>query len=399
MDLNCSLVENVTKETISKMGTSVILNYSSLYRIISLTINIILFLVGIVGNILVVIVVIRTRSMRTPTNCYLMSLAIADCLVLMSATLPAIPETFYQINEWPFGRVMCSLLVFLQYLGVDTSALSITAFTMERYIAICHPLRSQTMCTVKRAKRIIAVIWIFGILYCSPWLGLTVLLQQQRKHTVVDVCQVRLKREQYTAYYMTDLILFYIVPLLIAAVLYGLIARILFKTNISQESSEVIMNRKRCRKRQVTARMQVVRMLAVIVFVFMTTWMPYRTMVVYNSIAQKKYLDPWFLMFCRTMAYINSAINPILYNAMSVKFRRAFKRILCCGHGGNEPHLSVYSEINMENAMILSRRNGSVSKIQMHLAFNGRSQSADRNGTCTGTSYLQTGNLDGCRIK
>jgi thyrotropin-releasing hormone receptor len=186
-----------------------------------------------------------------------MSLAVADCLVLMSATLPAIPETFYQINEWPFGRVMCSLLVFLQYLGVDTSALSITAFTMERYIAICHPLRSQTMCTVKRAKRIIAVIWIFGILYCSPWLGLTVLLQQQRKHTVVDVCQVRLKREQYTAYYMTDLILFYIVPLLIAAVLYGLIARILFKTNISQESSEVIMNRKRCRKRQVTSRMQV----------------------------------------------------------------------------------------------------------------------------------------------
>jgi thyrotropin-releasing hormone receptor len=186
-----------------------------------------------------------------------MSLAVADCLVLMSATLPAIPETFYQINEWPFGRVMCSLLIFLQYLGVDTSALSITAFTMERYIAICHPLRSQTMCTVKRAKRIIAVIWIFGILYCSPWLGLTVLSQQQRKHTVVDVCQVRLKREQYTAYYMTDLILFYIVPLLISAVLYGLIARILFKTNISQESSEVIMNRKRCRKRQITSRMQV----------------------------------------------------------------------------------------------------------------------------------------------
>lgn len=255
---NLTFYENSTGESLLPAdGLSHELNYSTLYRVISLIINIILFLVGIVGNILVVIVVIRTRTMRTPTNCYLMSLAVADCLVLLSATLPAIPETFYQINEWPFGRVMCSLLVFLQYLGVDTSALSITAFTMERYIAICHPLRSQTMCTVKRAKRIIAGIWIFGILYCSPWLGLTVLLQDRRGKTVVDICRVRLKREQYAAYYMTDLILFYIFPLLIAAVLYGLIARILFKTNISQESSEAVVNGKRNRKRQVSSRMQV----------------------------------------------------------------------------------------------------------------------------------------------
>lgn len=100
-------------------------------------------------------------------------------------------------------------------------------------------------------------------------------------------------------------------------------------------------------------------MLVVIVFVFMATWMPYRTMVVYNSIAQKKYMDLWFLMFSRTMVYINSAINPILYNAMSVKFRRAFKKILCCGLSGSETHISVYSELNMENAMILSQRHGS----------------------------------------
>lgn len=258
MDYNSSFLENSTMASLMPPGASRVMNYSPLYRIISLTINIILFLVGILGNILVVVVVIRTRSMRTPTNCYLMSLAIADCLVLMSATLPAIPETFYQINEWPFGRVMCSLLVFLQYLGVDTSSLSITAFTMERYIAICHPLRSQTMCTVKRAKRIIIGIWIFGILYCSPWLGLTVVLEDRRADTVVDVCRVRLKREQYTAYYMTDLILFYIIPLLIAAVLYGLIARILFKSNISQERGSVVaMHGKRSRKRQITSRMQV----------------------------------------------------------------------------------------------------------------------------------------------
>jgi hypothetical protein len=76
---------------------------------------------------------------------------------------------------------------------------------------------------------------------------------------------------------------------------------------------------------------QVVRMLIVVVGTFTTLWLPYRAMVVYNSFAATKMLDLWFLLFCRTMVYINSAINPILYNAMSVKFRRAFRRVLCCG--------------------------------------------------------------------
>ena len=77
-------------------------------------------------------------------------------------------------------------------------------------------------------------------------------------------------------------------------------------------------------------------MLAIIVFVFMITWMPYRIVVVYNSFAKEKYMDLWFLLFSRTMVYINSAINPVLYNAMSVKFRRAFKKILTCGKSNLE---------------------------------------------------------------
>ncbi|GIY97719.1 thyrotropin-releasing hormone receptor [Caerostris extrusa] len=58
---------------------------------------------------------------------------------------------------------------------------------------------------------------------------------------------------------------------------------------------------------------------------------PYRVLVVYNSFAIHRYMELWFLMFCKTMIFINSAINPILYNVMSIKFRRAFKIMLSCG--------------------------------------------------------------------
>lgn len=75
----------------------------------------------------------------------------------------------------------------------------------------------------------------------------------------------------------------------------------------------------------IPSRLQVVKMLVVVVAVFATLWLPYRALLVYNSFAEKRYMELWYLMFCKTMIFVNSAINPILYNALSVKFRRAFK--------------------------------------------------------------------------
>ena len=108
-------------------------NYYSLpYRVVGCLFVSIIFITGLVGNIMVVIVVSRTRSMHTPTNCYLVSLAVADILVLMSATLPTISEYFLIIDQCIIGLVGCSVMVFTQYLGVNVSSLSITAFTVER---------------------------------------------------------------------------------------------------------------------------------------------------------------------------------------------------------------------------------------------------------------------------
>ena len=72
-------------------------------------------------------------------------------------------------------------------------------------------------------------------------------------------------------------------------------------------------------------------MLAVVVVLFAALWMPYRTLVVVNSFLEESYLDSWFLLFCRCCVYLNSAINPLVYNAMSQKFRAAFRKICRCG--------------------------------------------------------------------
>lgn len=83
-------------------------------------------------------------------------------------------------------------------------------------------------------------------------------------------------------------------------------------------------------------------MLAVVVILFALLWMPYRTLVLINSFVSTPYQNVWFLLFCRTCIYANSAINPVIYNAMSQKFRSAFRGLYRCKRPeGNQRTLSM----------------------------------------------------------
>ncbi|CAL1272552.1 unnamed protein product [Larinioides sclopetarius] len=209
--------------------------YSLKYQIVGTVFQGIVFIVGILGNIMVVIVVTRTRSMHTPTNCYLVSLSIADFMTLIASVPNEILAYYLLGDEWIWGQVGCAIFIFLQYLGINVSSLSITAFTIERYIAICHPMKAQIVCTVSRAKKIIIGLWIFACLYCSPWLFLTKIKPLQYKGLEDrETCTFALSRKKYLSYFFADFILFYIFPLLLSCVLYGLIARVLFTRDIQK---------------------------------------------------------------------------------------------------------------------------------------------------------------------
>ncbi|GAU99975.1 hypothetical protein RvY_10904 [Ramazzottius varieornatus] len=78
----------------------------------------------------------------------------------------------------------------------------------------------------------------------------------------------------------------------------------------------------------------VVKMLFLIVVLFALLWLPYRALLAYNSFVAKPYLNMWYLLFAKTAVFINSAINPLMYNAMSKRFRRAFLQTILHGHKG-----------------------------------------------------------------
>lgn len=100
---------------------------------------------------------------------------------------------------------------------------------LHRYIAICHPMKAQTVCTVSRAKRIIAIVWFFTCIYCMLWFFLVDI--QVNKNQQVE-CGYKVSRNLYLPIYFTDFAIFYVIPLFVATILYGLIGRILFLSPI-----------------------------------------------------------------------------------------------------------------------------------------------------------------------
>ncbi|XP_059917130.1 thyrotropin releasing hormone receptor 2 [Gadus macrocephalus] len=340
------------------------------FKTVSVFLVLLVCTAGIVGNVMVVLVVLTTRHMRTPTNCYLVSLAVADLTVLLAAGLPNVAESLS--GTWVFGHSGCLGITYLQYLGINVSSCSITAFTVERYIAICHPMRAKTVCTVSRAKRIIAGVWIFTCIYCMLWFFLVDIKVVESGHVQ---CGYKVKRELYLPIYLIDFAIFYVVPLLLAIVLYGLIARVLYLSPLPNQSDTGTVStgaptlRRSCRERAevgktvrekrpksaLSSRKQVTKMLAVVVVLFALLWMPYRTLVLLNSFMATPYLDDWFVLFCRTCIYANSAINPVIYNAMSQKFRSAFRGLYHC-KGAEASHRRTLSSMNTAYSTVREAR-------------------------------------------
>jgi len=82
-----------------------------------------------------------------------------SCL-FYTAGLPPEMYAIWEAYPWRFGAPYCLFRTFLTEMTTTASVLTISAFTVERYLAICHPLRAQTTYRLERAIRVIVVIWL-----------------------------------------------------------------------------------------------------------------------------------------------------------------------------------------------------------------------------------------------
>lgn len=126
-----------------------------------------LFAVGVSGNVVTVLLIGRYRDMRTTTNLYLGSMAVSDLLILLG--LPFDLYRLWRSRPWVFGPLLCRLSLSLGEGCTYASLLHMTALSVERYLAICRPLRARVLVTRRRVRALIAALWAVALLSAAPF--------------------------------------------------------------------------------------------------------------------------------------------------------------------------------------------------------------------------------------
>ncbi|XP_050817577.1 neuromedin-U receptor 2 [Gopherus flavomarginatus] len=296
---------------------------------------VLIFVVGVMGNLLVCLVILKHRNMKTPTNYYLFSLAISDLLVLLFG-MPL--EVYEMWSNYPFlfGPVGCYFKTALFETVCFASILSMTTLSVERYIAILHPFRAKLDSTRKRALRIIIMLWILSVLFALPNTSTHgIMLQYFPNGTLVPgsaTCSVVTPMWIYNCIIQVTSFLFYVLPMAVISVLYYLMG-LKLRGEKSLAADEMAVNIQRpCRK-------SVTKMLFVLVMVFAICWAPFHIDRLFFSFVVD-WTEPLANVFnlihvvSGVFFYLSSAVNPIIYNLLSRRFRTAFFNVISprCGY-------------------------------------------------------------------
>ncbi|CAN2390612.1 Belongs to the G-protein coupled receptor 1 family [Pristimantis euphronides] len=317
----------------------------------------IIFLVGVSGNLLVCLVILKHHNMRTPTNYYLFSLAVSDLLVL----LLGMPLEVYEMwSNYPFlfGAWGCYFKTVLFETVCFASILSVTTVSVERYVAIMHPFQAKLKSTRKRALRILITLWIFSILFSIPYTSTHgILLQYFPNGSIVPdsaTCTVVQPLWIYNCIIQVTSLLFYILPMGLISVLYCLMG-------IKVSNHHVIMRANMMHTRIKNNIPKNIRKAVVLVMVFAICWAPFHVDRLFFSFVVV-WTEPLANVFnlihviSAVFFYLSSAVNPLIYNLLSRRFRSAFRNFLPPLFKHWTPKLPVQVLVPQKSTLILDNR-------------------------------------------
>ncbi|KAF5296488.1 hypothetical protein FQR65_LT01477 [Abscondita terminalis] len=292
----------------------------------------IIFVVGVLGNGTLVVVFLRHRAMRNVPNTYILSLALADLLVIM--TCVPFTSLVYTVESWPWGVTVCKLSETAKDISIGVSVFTLTALSAERYCAIVNPLRKlhtkplTVLCAI--------LIWVLASICALPdaiLSGLDVFVVGYNKNiTVCTPFPVRMYGKGNAKYMVVArALVYYILPLCVIACFYILMAKELHLS--AREMPGELQGGQGVA--QARARKHVARMVLAFIIVFFVCFFPYHLFMLWfhlNPNAEEEYDDFWHALriigFC--LSFLNSCVNPITLYCVSGVFRQHFNHYLCC---------------------------------------------------------------------
>ena len=302
-----------------------------------------IFLVGVLGNGLVCVVVIKENLLRSLAYCLIFNLAISDLGVILFSLPFAVLRT--EEIRWPLGEFGCKVLYPLSDIFHGVSIASITAIAVFRYRGIISGHGISQKNAVKKAKIVIVLIWILSfILFVLPLF----FVMAYGEFRGEPYCFPRFPSKLYYKLYQAETVLLtYLIPLGIILFTYlrirgRLHESIALHSQIRRESCK--HSRSRCASDR---NYRALKVLAPVVIVFAVTMLPYNVFRVIDIFLDTAHFEYLLLFFkiCVLCFVCNSSANPLIYALFSEEFRKAFKwHMRHCSLSRNRSRLFSISE-------------------------------------------------------
>ena len=300
-------------------------------NILLATFSAFVFIVGILGNAICIVVILWTRDLRNKCAYYfIVSLASADIGVSLFVT--SLKVDMYRHNEnFCLGTEMCYIFVLTDFLFPIASITHLVVIAIDRCIAITRPYFYSLYFTETKGKLIVCIIW----LWCVLWASLGMLSWETPSKSLISIILINNGRFCYNPnkYYITVMLsVIMIIPIFIAFWLYMIILRIA----ISQEKFIAKMSASSLKKRHI--EMKATKMVALVFAVFAFCWVPHSviTLIQYWKFdllqnfhcKHPTIYDVVTSLFNYVLPTLNSCANPFLYFLAGSHFRNALQDLM-----------------------------------------------------------------------
>lgn len=296
-------------------------------KVFKIVFYIVLFIVGTIGNLLVVII-IRNKRRKTVNDYFILNLATSDLTFLWFA----LPFYFYELFEkFVKFHFYCKFLWPMMSVSLFVGIFTLTFMSVERCRAILFPFRPR----IKKTTLLLAItcIWTASILCIIP------LMIVVRPEGIM--CLEHWPNESHRKAYTAALfILQFAVPISVIAVAYLTIIVKLFKTKVPNRTS--VNHRGQLIKQNRTENIHVIRTVAIIVVLFVACMLPNQIAWILMDFGgdQYKNLSEKFWLFAEALMFLHSCVNPIIYGTLTRQFREGYIKyinfICCCGRSAQK---------------------------------------------------------------
>lgn len=283
------------------------------YRIVVPVVFSIITICGLIGNLLVLFVIISKRQMRTVINILILNLAFADLLFISFVPLLTAFD-YWHYSAWTIGLSACRFMYFIFNITTYVTVFTLVLISIIRYMVVVKNAATAHLRTKQRVSAALVVVWCMSFTLSIP---------VPFFYEVVLRCDT----DPQVGKIFTLIFFFvgYVVPLLSIGVLYLCI----IKHIQNHKASEVFPSKTRGRSEVKTK--QAGKMLVLVLVAFFLLWLPIhiQMMLYHFGYAPQSNIYQIVGLVSNCLAYINSVVNPFIYNHSSKDFRDAFKEVVC----------------------------------------------------------------------